>query len=94
MHHMSGDCYDNPRSGLTAGIFPYPAEPFVKNGSTFSSVLWFRLADRLNIGVAARAEVSNGEYASGDYFRGPGLSPHCSWRMTTVQELMRWLSLA
>src|SRR5260370_72451 len=52
MHAMSGHTYDDPKSGVTAGIFPYPAfELLVKKGSMFSSVFGFRQAERLNLGV-------------------------------------------
>jgi macrolide transport system ATP-binding/permease protein len=76
MHAMSGHTYEDPKSGVTAGIFPYPAfELLVKKGSMFSSVFGFRRAERLNLGVGGHADVANGEYVSGDYFRGLGLSP-------------------
>src|SRR5207249_3162413 len=39
MHAMSGTTYDDPKSGVTSGIFPFPAfELFRKNDSVFSSV--------------------------------------------------------
>src|SRR3989454_5278310 len=39
MHAMSGTTYDDPKTGKTAGIFPFPAfELFRKNDSVFSSV--------------------------------------------------------
>ena len=41
----------------------------------FSSVFGFRQAERLNLGVNGHADVVNGEYISGDYFRGLGVPP-------------------
>src|SRR5207247_340722 len=39
MHGMSGTTFDDPRTGTTAGIFPFPAfELFRTNDSVFSSV--------------------------------------------------------
>src|SRR6202162_5211364 len=39
MHGMSGTTYDDPKTGTTAGIFPFPAyELFRKNDSVFSTV--------------------------------------------------------
>ena len=38
MHSISGSTYDDPRTGTTAGIFPFPAfELFQKNDAVFQA---------------------------------------------------------
>ena len=62
--------------GDTAGIFPYPAfELFRKNDSLFSSVFAYHTAHELNVMVKGQADIANGEYVSGDYFRGLAVPP-------------------
>jgi predicted permease len=79
MRGMSGTTYDNPRSGVTGGIFPFPAfELFQKGDSVFSSVFAFyqsSQAKRLNVTVKGEADLATGVYVSGDYFRGLGVRP-------------------
>jgi predicted permease len=73
---MSGNIYKAPGSGLMAEILPYPAfEVFQKNDTVLASVFAFRRAGRLNLSVGGQAEAGNGEYVSGDYFRGLGIQP-------------------
>ena len=74
---MSGHTYDDPRTGTTAGIFPYPAfEIFRKNDSVFSSVFahcqsW--QVRNLNVTIRGQADLAAGWNVSGDYFRGLGV---------------------
>src|SRR5882724_2066004 len=79
MRSMSGTTYDDPRSGVTGGIFPFPAfELFQKGDSVFSSVFAFyqsSQAKRLNVAVKGEADLATGVYVSGDYFRGLGVPP-------------------
>ncbi len=76
MHAISGSTFDDPKSGTTAGIFPYPAfELFHQDDSIFSSVFAYRPARNLNVTFKGQADLASGEYVSGDYFRGPGGSP-------------------
>src|SRR5580704_765196 len=76
VYAMSGSIYDDAKSGSTAAILPFPAfEVFQKNDSAFSSVFAFRKAGRLNLSVKGQADISSGEYVSGDYFRGLGIPP-------------------
>jgi predicted permease len=79
MRSMSGHTYDDPRTGTTAGIFPYPAfEIFRKNDSVFSSVFahcqsW--QVRNLNVTIRGQADLAAGWNVSGDYFRGLGVPP-------------------
>ncbi len=76
MHSINGGTYDDPKSGTTAGIFPYPAfELFQKNDSIFSSVFAYRPARDLNVAIKGQADLARGEYVSGDFFRGLAVSP-------------------
>jgi macrolide transport system ATP-binding/permease protein len=76
MHAISGSTFDDPKSGTTAGIFPYPAfELFQQNDSIFSSVFAYRPARNLNVAFKGQADLANGEYVSGDYFRGLAVPP-------------------
>ena len=70
MHGGNGSTYGDPKSGVTAGIFPFPAfELFEKSGSDFTSLFAYYPAEALNLTVKGGAEVASGEYVSGDYFR-------------------------
>ncbi|MGA3190578.1 MAG: permease prefix domain 1-containing protein, partial [Bryobacteraceae bacterium] len=76
MHSISGSTFDDPKSGTVAGIFPYPAyELFQKNDSIFSSAFAYHPAFDLNVTFKGQADVANGEYVSGDYFRGLAVNP-------------------
>ncbi|PYQ00972.1 MAG: multidrug ABC transporter substrate-binding protein [Acidobacteria bacterium] len=79
MQSMSGTTYDDPRSGVTAGIFPFPAyELFRKYDSVFSTVFahfpgW--QVRRLNVTINGHADIAAGWNVSGDYFGGLGVPP-------------------
>jgi macrolide transport system ATP-binding/permease protein len=76
MHAISGGTFDDPKTGTTAGIFPYPAfELFHQNDSIFSSVFAYHAARGLNVTFKGQADVARGEYVSGDYFRGLAVPP-------------------
>ncbi|HLK18086.1 MAG TPA: ABC transporter permease [Bryobacteraceae bacterium] len=84
MHGMSGTTYNDPDSGTTATIFPYPAfELFRKNDAIFSSVFahcqgW--QVRKLNVSVRGQADVGSGWNVSGDFFGGLGV-PAVAGRM-------------
>jgi macrolide transport system ATP-binding/permease protein len=76
MHSINGNTYDDPKSGTTAGIFPFPAfELFSRSDSIFSTVFAYHPARALNIIFKGNADLENGEYVSGDYFRGLAVAP-------------------
>ena len=74
-HSMSGRTYHDPKTGLTAGIFPFPVfELFRKPDSPFSTVFAFCPAGSLNLTTKGYSELARAEYVAGDYFRGLGIS--------------------
>jgi ABC-type antimicrobial peptide transport system permease subunit len=87
VHAMSGSIYEDPKSGSTAGILPFPAfEVFQRNDASFSSVFAFRNAGRLNLAIKGQADIASGEYVSGDYFRGLGLPPAAGRLITSDDD--------
>ncbi|MBV9396395.1 MAG: ABC transporter permease [Bryobacterales bacterium] len=74
---IEGDIYQEPGSGSTAAILPYPAFELLQTGSSpvFSNVFGFRTAGKLNLSVKGQADLGAGEYVSGDYFRGLDVPP-------------------
>ncbi|HMF78440.1 MAG TPA: permease prefix domain 1-containing protein [Bryobacteraceae bacterium] len=76
LHNMSGQIYDDPRTGPTSPVFPYPSfESLRKSTDVFSTLFAYRPARKLNVLVQEHAEVANGEYVSGGYFQGLGVVP-------------------
>ena len=76
VHDVSGYFYDDSKTGKTTSIFPYPAFELLGNSGDALSVLFaYKPAEKLNVMVLGQAEVTGGEYVSGDYFRGLGLVP-------------------
>ncbi|MGH9939192.1 MAG: hypothetical protein ACREAM_23365 [Blastocatellia bacterium] len=77
MRGMSGSTWGDAKSGMTAGIFPFPAfELLQKNsGAVFSSLFAYYPTRKANVMVKGQAELVGGEFVSGDYFRGLALSP-------------------
>jgi macrolide transport system ATP-binding/permease protein len=75
LHNISGQVYDDPRTGSTSAVFPFPAFERLQKSSVLSVLFAYRPARKLNVIVLGQAEVTSGEYVSGDYFRGLGLVP-------------------
>jgi predicted permease len=79
MQGMSGTTYEDPKSGVTGGIFPFPAfELFRKYDSVFSTVFahcqsW--QVRRVNLTIQGQADIATGWNVSGDYFRGLAVPP-------------------
>ncbi|HEV8415300.1 MAG TPA: ABC transporter permease, partial [Bryobacteraceae bacterium] len=72
----SGSSFSDPKTGFNAGVFPYPAfELFQKSDSIFSIVFAYYGTGPLNLSIKGQADVANGEYVSGDFFRGLGVPP-------------------
>ena len=95
VHAMSGSIYEDPKSGSTAGILPFPAfEVFQKNDASFSSVFAFRKAGRLNLTLKGQADIVSGEYVSGDYFRGLGIVPAAGRLLTPDDDRARAQAVA
>jgi len=70
------DSYVDPNGGFIGGIFSYPAfELFQRDTSVFTTVFGYQGAGDLHVAVKGQAEIANGEYVSGNYFSGLGVSP-------------------
>ncbi|MBZ5606442.1 MAG: ABC transporter permease [Acidobacteriia bacterium] len=73
---VSGYFYDDPKTGKTTEIFPYPAyEMLRKSTGVLSDLFAYRQAGKLNLMMQGEADVVNGEYVSGNYFQGLGVAP-------------------
>ena len=76
VHDVSGYFYDDPKTGKTTPIFPYPAFELLRQSNDVLSALFaYHPARTLTIVIRGQAEVVSGEYVSGGYFRGLGLAP-------------------
>jgi macrolide transport system ATP-binding/permease protein len=76
LHGGSGDIHSDPKTGSTAGTFPFPAyELFQKSDALFSSLFAYYPTRQVNLMVKGQAELASGEYVSGDYFRGLAVPP-------------------
>jgi hypothetical protein len=71
VHHVSGYSYEDPKMGKMSPIFPFVAfDVLRKSGGALSVLFAYHPAGKLNIRVGRQAEITGGEYVSGDYFRG------------------------
>ncbi len=71
----SGHFDDDSKLGLVGGIFPYPAfDELRRSTNLFSALFAYHPASRLTVMIGNGAEVANGEYVSGDFFRGLGVA--------------------
>ena len=76
LHNISGQVYDDPRTGPTSPVFPFPAfEALQKSDDVFSVLFAYRPARKLNIMASGQSEVTSGEYVSGGFFGGLGVMP-------------------
>jgi predicted permease len=76
VHDVSGQILDDPKTGATARIFPYPAFELIRrSGDELSVVFAHRPARKLNVLAGGQAEVTGSEYVSGNYFEGLGVAP-------------------
>jgi len=79
MESMSGGTDDDPKLGMTSGIFPYPAfELLEKDNAVFSDMFAYcrsREVRTLNVVIRGQAQIAGGELVSGGYFRGLGVVP-------------------
>jgi len=76
VHDASGYFDDDPKTGTTSPIFPFPAFEVLRKSSGMLSVLFaYHPAGKLNVLIGQQAGITGGEYVSGDYFRGLGIVP-------------------
>jgi macrolide transport system ATP-binding/permease protein len=64
-------------AGVTAGIFPFPAFERLRDasGPVLSALFAYSSAGDLNVMINGEAELAQGEYVSGDFFRGLAVVP-------------------
>jgi macrolide transport system ATP-binding/permease protein len=86
MHSAAGWTHNDPKLGHTGSIFPFPAFELLRDSnSVFSDLFAYYPAQNLNIFINQQAEMVQGEYVSGDYFRGLGISP-AAGRLITADD--------
>ena len=76
LHSIDGSIVSRCRRHL-GRIFPYPAFERLQQlaAPVFSSLFAYYPAGTLNVMVKGQAELAEGDYVSGDYFRGLAVSP-------------------
>jgi predicted permease len=73
---FSGSNWLDPKFGMVSGNFPFPAwENLKTNNKVFSSIFAFNGAGRINVMIRGQADLTQGTYVSGDFFRGVGVPP-------------------
>ena len=76
VHSLNGSNSRDPKTGYTSGNFPYPSFEFLRaNSPLLSSLFAFNGAGRLSVLIHGQADLANGQYVSGEYFSGLGVSP-------------------
>src|SRR5580765_340183 len=69
------DSYTDSNGGFVGGFFAYPAfERFQRDTSVFTAVFGYQGAGDLHLAIRGQAQIANGEYVSGGYFSGLGVS--------------------
>ena len=88
VHDVSGYFFDDPKTGKTTAIFlPYPAfELLSKSDDVFSVLFAYHPSRKLNLMMRGQAEITDGEYVSGDYFRGAGKFHSAAGRLIADED--------
>jgi macrolide transport system ATP-binding/permease protein len=87
LHSIDGSTYRDG-AGVTAAIFPYPAFERLseESGPVFSSLFTHKSAGSVNVSVRGEAELAQGEYVSGDFFRGLAVTPSAGRTIATDDD--------
>ena len=73
---MGSNTFRDAKLGFSSSSFPYAAyEIFRQQKGVFSSVFAFFPAGSLNVIAHGQAEIAAGQYCSGEYFSGLGVTP-------------------
>jgi predicted permease len=76
VHSHWGSDYDEPGGGRTSPNFPYPAFELLRgHNGVFSSLFGHMGAGRLNLVIDGQAELADGQYVTGGFFSGLGVTP-------------------
>ena len=71
----------------TSSSFSYPTYQRLRDGNdAFSHIFVFAPIRRLNVRVNGEAELTEGQYVSGDYHAGLGISPHLGRLIVPADE--------
>jgi macrolide transport system ATP-binding/permease protein len=73
----TGGTHDDPRGGRIGSVFPYPALDLFRanTGVLLSAFGYLGAGDSLNVTAGDQTDAVPGQYVSGDYFRGMGVTP-------------------
>jgi macrolide transport system ATP-binding/permease protein len=76
LHAISGATYTDA-AGISASIFPFPAFERLHEAAApvLSSLFAYKQAGRVNVTISGEAELVQGEYVSGEFFRGLAVIP-------------------
>src|ERR1044072_1812107 len=74
-HSLNGDIVRDSRSGFTADGFPYAAGELLRDSRIFSSVFASTGAGRRNLVIGDTGGLAGGQYVSGEFFLGLGITP-------------------
>jgi macrolide transport system ATP-binding/permease protein len=87
MHSMDGSSYNDPATGMTTGIFPYPVfELMAKKDAVFSNLFAYYPSGRRTLQINGQADAASGEYVSGGYFRGLAVTPAAGRLIVTEDD--------
>jgi len=77
LRSISGSFYDDDAGGPTGFIFPFPAFERLQQVSepVLSSIFGYFRAGKMNVIVKGAAELTIGQYVTGDFFRGLAVPP-------------------
>jgi macrolide transport system ATP-binding/permease protein len=74
-HGMSGSWFNDPGIGYTSRNQPFPAFELLRtNNTALASLFAFADAGRLNLIVQGQAELAEGQFVSGGFFSGLGVT--------------------
>jgi macrolide transport system ATP-binding/permease protein len=75
VHSHWGSNYDEPGGGTTSPNFPYPAFELLRDHNSALASLFGHMGTggRLNLVIDGQAELVDGEYVTGGFFRGLGV---------------------
>ena len=75
-HEHWGETYELPGGGQASPNHPYPAYELLRDkNSVLSSLFGYAGAGRLNLEIDGQAELSRGQYVTGNFFSGLGVPP-------------------
>src|SRR5215472_17503111 len=87
VHNGSGSFDDDPKMGKTSAVFPFPAFEVLRRSHDALFVLFaYHPAGKRTVVVGQQAEITGGEYVSGDYFQGLNTAPAAGRLITSDDD--------